>query len=184
MLILREGFSSTGDRVAKSRISGESPCSCTALRKATRRISQLYDHILAPTGLRTTQRAILAEIGRSQPVTTGRLAAALIMDSGGLTHTLKPLEREGYIAIAVDPLDRRNRLIRLTPTGQSKLRESEALWAEAQTAFEAALGADRSRTFRDVTQFLTSDALFDGIASAEAGPTLATQERGAGRKRS
>jgi len=35
-------------------------CSCTALRKATRRVSQLYDAALEPCGLRTTQRAILA----------------------------------------------------------------------------------------------------------------------------
>ena len=45
----------------------DSRCHCTALRKASRRISQLYDVALAPSGLKTTQRAILAQIGRSQP---------------------------------------------------------------------------------------------------------------------
>ena len=53
------------------RDAGESRCSCTALRKATRRISQLYDAALAPSGLKTTQRAILAQISRSQPTTVG-----------------------------------------------------------------------------------------------------------------
>ena len=46
-----------------------SGCNCTALRKASRRISQLYDTALAPSGLKTTQRAILAQIGRSEPTT-------------------------------------------------------------------------------------------------------------------
>jgi hypothetical protein len=55
-------------------------CSCTTLRKATRRISQLYDTALAPSGLKTTQRAILAQIGRSEPTTVGELAGALVMD--------------------------------------------------------------------------------------------------------
>jgi len=47
------------------------------MRKASRRISQLYDTALAPSGLKTTQRAILAEIGRSEPTTVGALADAL-----------------------------------------------------------------------------------------------------------
>ena len=98
-------------------------CSCTTLRKATRRISQLYDTALAPSGLKTTQHAILAQIGRSEPTTVGELAGALVMDSGALAHTLKPLERDSLVAVAVDPGDRRNRLITLTgkssrPQGQ------------------------------------------------------------------
>ncbi len=44
------------DRVAGPGKGGG--CNCTALRKASRRISQLYDTALAPSGLKTTQRAI------------------------------------------------------------------------------------------------------------------------------
>src|SRR6266853_2288106 len=101
----------------KDQVAGPgkgSGCNCTALRKATRRISQLYDTALAPSGLKTTQRAILAQISRSEPVTVGALAEALVMDSGALAHTLKSLERDGLLAVAVDPADRRNRLISLT----------------------------------------------------------------------
>ena len=123
------------DQVASP--GGGSQCNCTALRKASRRISQLYDTALAPSGVKTTQRAILAQIGRSEPVTVA-LAEALVMDSGALAHTLKPLERDHFIAAAVDPADRRNRLITLTQRGRAKLAESEALWAKAQQGFEIA----------------------------------------------
>jgi DNA-binding MarR family transcriptional regulator len=116
--------------MAKSRApangADESRCSCTALRKATRRISQLYDGALAPGGLKTTQRAILAQIDRSEPAAGGSLAEALVIDSGAFAHTLKPLERDGFVTITVDPNDRRNRLISLTPAfGQA---QSRALW--------------------------------------------------------
>jgi DNA-binding MarR family transcriptional regulator len=47
--------------------------------------------------VKTTQRAILAQIGRSEPVTVGALAEALVMDSGALAHTLKPLERDNLL---------------------------------------------------------------------------------------
>ena len=104
-----------------------SVCNCTALRKASRRISQLYDAALAPGGIKTTQLAILAEVGRSEPATVGKLAEALVMDSGALAHTLKPLQRDGLVDVAIDPADRRSRLITLTRHGRTKLAETDVL---------------------------------------------------------
>ena len=141
---------------AAAAING-SRCNCTALRKATRRISQLYDTALAPSGLKTTQRAILAQLGRSEPVTVGQLAEALVMDAGALAHTLKPLERERLVAVTVDPSDRRNRLIKLTRQGRARLAESDALWAKAQRGFEAAFGRVESEALRQALQLLVSD---------------------------
>jgi hypothetical protein len=69
--------------------SQASRCSCTALRKASRRISQLYDAALAPSGLKTTQRAILAQISRCESTKVGGLAEALVMDAGFKTTTRK-----------------------------------------------------------------------------------------------
>lgn len=132
-------------------------CSCTALRKATRRISQLYDAALAPCGLKTTQRAILAQIRRSQPTNVGMLAAALVMDSGALTHTLRPIERDGLIAIEVNPDDRRHRLISLTREGRSRLAESDELWRNAQAGFDAAFGRTESKALRNMLELLLSD---------------------------
>ncbi len=48
-------------RVAADR---ESPCSATAMRKAMRRMTQLYAKALAAAGLRTTQYAIIQELQR------------------------------------------------------------------------------------------------------------------------
>jgi len=135
----------------------ESRCHCTALRKASRRISQLYDVALAPSGLKTTQRAILAQIERSQPTTVGALAEALVMDAGGLAHTLKPLIRDGLVATDVDPQDRRNRRIRLTTSGRRKLKESDALWEAAQKGFAKGFGGARAEALREAMRLLVSD---------------------------
>ena len=135
----------------------KSLCNCTALRKATRRVSQLYDSALEPCGLRTTQRAILNHIARAGTPSMGDLAEALVMDRGALTHNLKPLERDGLIKISVDPQDRRNRLIALTAQGRAKLAESEVLWARAQRGFEASFGAAKSASLRKALEYLVSD---------------------------
>ncbi len=132
-------------------------CNCTALRKASRRISQLYDAALSSSGLKTTQRAILAQIGRSQPTTVGNLAEALVMDSGALAHTLRPLERDRLVAIDIDPDDRRNRLITLTALGRARLAASDVLWENAQHAFAKSFGHVKSNTLRDALRLLVSD---------------------------
>jgi DNA-binding MarR family transcriptional regulator len=133
-----------------------SRCNCTALRKASRRISQLYDAVLAPSGLKTTQRAILAQIRRSQPTKVGNLAEALIMDAGALAHTLKPLERDRLVSIEVDPEDRRNRVAKLTPAGHARLAQSDKLWENAQRGFETGFGRLKSESLREAMQFLVS----------------------------
>jgi len=153
---------------AADAING-SRCNCTALRKATRRVSQLYDTALAPSGLKSTQRTILAQLGRSEPVTVGQLAEALVMDAGALAHTLKPLERDGLVSVTVDPHDRRSRLIKLTRHGRARLAESDVLWAKAQRGFEAAFGRVESDALRQALQLLVSDrfsSVFEKTLSA------------------
>jgi DNA-binding MarR family transcriptional regulator len=135
----------------------KSPCNCTALRKATRRVSQLYDSALEPCGLRTTQRAILNHITRAGTPSLGELAEALVMDRGALTHNLKPLERDGLVEIRPDPKDRRNRRVVLTATGRAKLEESAPLWKRAQDGFEAAFGVAKSASLRQVLDYIVSE---------------------------
>jgi DNA-binding MarR family transcriptional regulator len=135
----------------------KSVCNCTALRKATRRVSQLYDSALEPCGIRATQRTILSQIARSGTPPLGELAEVLVMDRGALTHNLKPLARDGLVKISVDPHDRRNRLVALTAQGRAKLAESDALWARAQRGFEAGFGAAKSASLRKALEYLVSD---------------------------
>ena len=155
-------------KIEPARPEAESRCHCTALRKASRRISQLYDVALAPSGLKTTQRAILAQVERSQPAAVGTLAEALVMDSGGLAHSLKPLIRDGLVAIEIDLQDRRNRLIRLTPAGRKKLRETDVLWEAAQNGFETGFGGVRSEQLREAMRLLVSDDFTERFTSALA----------------
>ena len=123
-------------------------CNGTALRKATRRVSQLYDAVLAPCGMRGTQRSLLIHIARAGAPTMGELAAALVLDRSALAHNLKPLERDGLVAVRIDPQDKRGRLVELTVEGKARLDQSMALWREAQHRFEAAFGPTEAEALR------------------------------------
>lgn len=132
------------------RIAPKVLCHATSLRKATRRISQLYDAVLAPCGLRCTQRSILIQIARHQASALTELATILVIDRSALAQNLKPLEREGLIAVSVDPDDKRSRLVKLTQAGLDKLLESQALWEQAQQCFEKSLGPEQACELREL----------------------------------
>jgi DNA-binding MarR family transcriptional regulator len=119
------------------------PCNCYALRKATRRVTQLYDHLLAPLGLRTTQYSLLMEVERRGPVSLIPLADAMVMDRATLGHNIRPLEADGYLALSVGR-DRRSREVSLTESGRNILAEAKPLWQRAQAIFEAEIGPEEA----------------------------------------
>jgi DNA-binding MarR family transcriptional regulator len=125
-------------------------CNATALRKASRRVTQLYDAALGPTGLRSTQFAILVELANrsTDPPTLAELADALAIDRSSLGHNLRPLEREGFIVLREGAADRRRRHIALTPKGKTKWREAQRLWQVAQDRFEHVFGRNEAAALR------------------------------------
>jgi DNA-binding MarR family transcriptional regulator len=137
--------------------NGKNLCHCTALRKASRRVSQLYDSALEPCGLRITQLAILNQIARCGAPAIGELAEALVIDPGALAHNLKPLERDGLVEIRADPKDRRSRLVTLTAAGRKKREQSATAWKRAQDGFEEAFGIAKSPSLRKALEFIISD---------------------------
>ena len=135
-------------------------CNCGTLRKASRRMSQLYDLALAPSGLKCTQFGILAEIeraGRASPLTLCELAAAMVMDRSTLGHNLRPLQRDRLVAMRPDSADRRRRLLVLTPKGQAACREARALWRDAERRFERAFGKRPAARLRAVLHTIATD---------------------------
>lgn len=116
-------------------------CHCSAIRKAARHVTQHYDRHLAPAGLTVTQFGLLARLDRYGPLTVNQLAARLGMDRTTLGRIMKPLEREGLIAIAPDPADRRRRALSTTATGLARIQRARPLWSTAQAAFEQSFGA-------------------------------------------
>jgi DNA-binding MarR family transcriptional regulator len=133
-----------------ARPSARSECYGTALRKASRRVTALYDETLAPSGLRSTQFAILAEIidRDDGPPTLNQLADDLVLDRSGLGHSLRPLEREGLIRLEKSSGDRRSTLVALTDQGRERYAYALTLWQRAQDRYASAVGETRANELR------------------------------------
>ena len=131
------------------------PCNCLAIRQAARHISQLYDQHLAEVGLRTTQYSILSKLGRLGAMPISKLAVTMVMERTALSRAIGPLERDGLVKVGAGP-DGRTRSVKLTPTGQARLKAAAAHWRRAQKDFEIAVGAGNAADLRTELQRMIS----------------------------
>ena len=123
-------------------------CNCYAVRAAARHVSQFYDQVLAPTGLRTTQFSMLAKLKGKGPLSINALAADMVMDRTTLGRNILPLQRDGLVRIETDVADRRAKALRLTKAGEKRLRAAREKWAVAQDRFETVFGRRRAAELR------------------------------------
>jgi DNA-binding MarR family transcriptional regulator len=106
-------------------------------------MTQPYDEIMEPCGLRSTQYAVLTELERrsSKPPTMRVLADALVLERAALGHLVRPLERDGFIALEPSSLDGRRRQVVLTPKGRRKFAEAKVRWTMAESRFNEVFGS-------------------------------------------
>src|SRR5216110_3036448 len=143
-------YAGSGDRIAPMErpatgVSGEresvrlSPCVCSTLLMVSRAVTQLYDDILRPSGLRVTQFSILATIARLGDANLRQLEHTLAIDQTTLTRSLNLLERNGAIDRVPHP-DGRIKAMALTSKGRKALEAARPLWARAQDRVLRELG--------------------------------------------
>ena len=84
------------------------PCACANLRRAARTVTQFYDDILRPSGMRVTQFTLLQALTLAPRISQKELARLLESDSTTLTRTLAHLRRKGWLS-SVPASDRRQR---------------------------------------------------------------------------
>src|ERR1700748_2603627 len=98
-----------------------SKCTCFAVRRAARALTQMYDAALAPAGIRSTQYTILATVGDRTDMSVHDLANAMVMDRTTMGRNLRLLERDGLVVLNVADEDRRRLDIALTRKGKTLL---------------------------------------------------------------
>src|SRR5947199_2607667 len=108
-----------------------SPCVCSTLRMVSRAVTQLYDDILRPSGLRVTQFSILGAIARLGAANLRQLEYMLAIDQTTLTRSLNLLERDRVIERVPHP-DGRIKAMTLTSKGRKALEAARPLWTQAQ----------------------------------------------------
>lgn len=113
-------------------------CACFNLRKASRSVTQFYDEMLQPTGLRSTQVVLLTAIEGEKDLSPSRLARELVMSPSTLSRNLAPLKREGLVEVRKQGI--RGVGLRLTRKGERSLEKALPYWEAAQNRFVEIVG--------------------------------------------
>lgn len=106
-------------------------CSCFAVRRAARAITQHYDRFLRPTGLRATQFTLLTVLALQGPSPLSRVADRLGTERTTLTRNLRRLIAQGLVT-AEPGEDRRVQVLAVSPKGIAAARAALPRWREAQ----------------------------------------------------
>ncbi|MDB6079133.1 MAG: Transcriptional regulator, MarR family [Akkermansiaceae bacterium] len=152
-----------GKKTAATQAFTDLVCTNRALRRASRRLGQLYDEALAPMNLKATQVALLVEIDQfaaqdeGQGPTLQFLAGRLAILISALTHALRPLVRDAIVEVRPDAYDKRTKHAILTLLGRERLREALVFWAAANRQVEVVLGPGAVATLHRLADEIASD---------------------------
>ncbi len=128
---------------------------CGSFRRTSRALTQFYEQALRPIGLRATQLTILQVLARAGEVSQGQLGEMLAMDSTTLSRTLAIMQRHGWIAERRGE-DQRERRLRLSGAGQTKLNRAMVVWEEVQRRLRKQLGNQAWENLLQLTNQVTA----------------------------
>lgn len=104
-------------------------------------LTQLYDGHLNRCGLKTSQFSVLRAIHYLRKTTNSELQEVLVLDQTSLSRAIKPLLRDGFVHVQLG-VDKRQKVLFLSPSGLALYQEAKALWKVAQNEAKERLGAE------------------------------------------
>ncbi|MDR1979193.1 MAG: MarR family winged helix-turn-helix transcriptional regulator [Synergistaceae bacterium] len=128
-------------------------CYCTALRKATRTVSRMYNKALEPSGLLSTQYALLNHLNRLGPVSMNELAESLRLERTTLVRNLNPLLEQEFVGTESIQGTKAHRVF-LTPLGKNALEGARPCWLKAQRTLRGYLSEEEESILLQALQKL------------------------------
>ncbi len=127
-------------------------CVCHNLRMTSRAITRFYGETAGPGPLLGPQMSLLMVASHLPRPTIMHMAEQLSMDRTTLTRNLKPLEAKGLLRIE-EGEDRREKLVRLTKSGETALTVTLERWEHVQRRVVEKLGVERvNRLLADLAE--------------------------------
>jgi len=120
-------------------------CAGWNVRVAARRITQFLEQRMDGAGLSFAQFGLMAEIASAADDTITALATRMGLDQSTLSRTLRTLEADGLVEIAVAEGDQRRRMVWLTEKGARRLEAALVSWRQAHAELDKFISPDLAR---------------------------------------
>lgn len=130
-------------------------CLAHSLRRADRVVTQLYNEYLAPLDIRSTQFSVLKALHILGSTTASQIQETLVMEQATISRALKPLVRDGYIAVG-EGANKREKALSLTPQGKKLYQQALGPWREAQKKLRKIIGQGQDDLLIQLSQQIVS----------------------------
>lgn len=134
-----------------------SACACASLRRANRAVSHLYDLVLAPTKLKSTQYTILQAIEKAGEIAHCDLARHFAASEETFSRRLASARASGWVRMKMGK--RYRRVYCLTDEGRRVLELATPYWERAQERMRRELGDVDWSLLSDFTERVTQCAI-------------------------
>ena len=149
---------------------------CASLRRANRAVSHLYDLVLAPVRLKSTQYIILQAIGEAGEIAHCDLARAFVASEENFSRRLASARAAGWVRMKVGK--RYRRVYCLTDEGWRVLEIATPYWERAQERMRRELGEEEWSMLADFAERVTQAAIRAELAPLRnGGPRTAPQRQ-------
>lgn len=116
----------------------DTTCICTAVRRASRAVTQLYDLVLAPVGLKASQFVVLQALAEHGELAQYSFAKKYVVSIETLSRRLATMRKAGWIEFRLGP--RKEHVYRLTSAGMTLLNDAFPHWRRAEARLANAFG--------------------------------------------
>lgn len=138
----------------------------------TQALHRALNDELAPTGITYRQSQVIGWLAIAGDMTVGELAGRMMIEPPTLVGLLDRMERMGWIVRDEDNLDRRRRLIRLTPAAEPIWEQIVDCLLRVRRTATTGLSADQIEQLRALLQQIHENLAPAGAAKP-AGPRVA-----------
>lgn len=130
-------------------------CLCSALRRASRAATRLYDEAMRESGLKITQFSLLRNISRAGTINVTELSKKLELERTALGRNLDLLERRKLIRTLSGDEDQRERIVTLTEEGKRIQDAATPIWRRAQAKMKRKFGDGAFASLKAALTILT-----------------------------
>lgn len=133
------------------------PCACLAARRSARAVTQLYDLVLSPTGLKATQFITLRAVSAAGEITQRELSSRYQVSVESVCRRVNSALDAGYLEVCSEGR-KSDRRYRLTEKGRAALAAATPHWKRAERRLFQQIGPDRWAAFLEVAEKIATAA--------------------------
>jgi len=126
-----------------------SECLAVRIRLLNRTVTNIFDEVLRPVGVKVSQLNVLMVVAKYGPIAPGDVARRLNMEKSTLSRNVDRMRVHGWFKVTEGNAGRKS-VLELAAPGRRLIKKALPHWKKAQAQTEALLGERGARSIHRV----------------------------------